>query len=55
MSRIRRFRAVAGAVGLAAAIWTIAVPLLGHRLVVTGGPAGQESLDIGLAPVWSSR
>jgi hypothetical protein len=48
---MRRIRAVVGAVGLAGAIWTIAVPLLGHRLIVTGGPAGRESLDIGLAPV----
>lgn len=51
MSRMHRIRAVVGAVGLAAVIWTITVRLLGHRLVVTGGPAGRESLDIGLAPV----
>ncbi|MGC4748120.1 DUF6069 family protein [Micromonospora sp. DT201] len=27
------------------------VPPLGHRFAVTGRPAGQETLDIGLAPV----
>jgi hypothetical protein len=43
--------AVIGAVGLAAIIWVVAVPLLGHRLVVTGGPSGRETLEIGLAPV----
>jgi hypothetical protein len=51
MSRKRRIRAVVGGVGLAAVIWTVAVPVLGHRLIVTGGPSGRESLDIGLAPV----
>ena len=28
----------------------IVVPLLGHRLTVTGGPPGRETLEIGLAP-----
>jgi hypothetical protein len=42
---------VIGAVGLAATIWLVAEPLLGHRRTVTGGPPGQETLEIGLAPV----
>lgn len=56
MSRMRRVGAVVGAIGPTTVIWTIAVPgarcpVLGHRLIVTGGPAGRESLDTGLAPV----
>ncbi|TNH23976.1 hypothetical protein FHG89_26065 [Micromonospora orduensis] len=51
MNRSRRIWGVVGAVGVAAALWMVAVPLLGHRLTVTGGPPGRERLEIGLAPV----
>jgi hypothetical protein len=51
MNRTRRAGAVIGAVGIAAIIWLVVVPLLGHRLAVTGGPPGRETLEIGLAPV----
>ncbi|MFG1648518.1 DUF6069 family protein [Micromonospora sp. NPDC049275] len=51
MNRSHRIWGVVGAVGVAAALWMVAVPLLGHRLIVTGGPPGRERLEIGLAPV----
>jgi hypothetical protein len=51
VSRARRAGAVIGAVGLAVVIWLVVVPLLGRRLIVTGGPPGRETLEIGLAPV----
>ena len=51
MNRRHRIRGVVGTVGVAAALWTVAVPLLGHRLTVTGEPPGREGLEIGLAPV----
>ncbi|WP_369814821.1 DUF6069 family protein [Micromonospora sp. NRRL B-16802] len=51
MNRGHRIWGVVGAVGMAAALWMVAVPLLGHRLTVTGGPPGRERLEIGLTPV----
>ncbi|MDG4807588.1 DUF6069 family protein [Micromonospora sp. WMMD1120] len=51
MNRSHRIWGVVGAVGVATALWTVAVPLLGHRLTVTGGPPGRERPEIGLAPV----
>ena len=51
MNRSRRIRGVIGAVGVAAALWTVVVQLMGHRLTATGGPPGREPLEIGLAPV----
>lgn len=51
MNRSHRIWGVAGAVGVAAALWMVAVPLLGYRLTVAGGPPGRETLEIGLVPV----
>ncbi|WP_432993334.1 DUF6069 family protein [Dactylosporangium sp. CA-233914] len=50
MSAARRAAAVLGAVAAPAAIWLIAVPGLGHRLVVADNRGGPP-LDVGLPVV----